>query len=468
MTENSVTISITIKAGNEEKEFHKSVHASELEEYAQGIAIEIGQEVIKASIQELDNQMVTKVPKAWRNAGTEERWFISSLGAIHYKRRVYVDEQKQRRKPVDELFGIKRYNRMSSRLQEMGSYLACNGTYRHAADQLSWLTKTSISHSAVQRMAWSIGNRIADGEEAQRDRIFENGEQQEPGKISAPVLYAESDGVWVHLQREKRKSAEVRVAILSTGRKRIGKDRFRLENKHCITAIGLNSELWQEQILREAHLCYNLEKTKLVISGGDGNQWVRHTFDRLQIHQEFILDRFHLLRAARRSFGDWEAAKDCVTQLRQYGFESVQSDLRKLIQQSYGRREQKLKEFYRYVHHNQDGLLDLECRGYSFPVRLGAIEGNVDKLVVHRMKGRGCSWRLPGVRAMLALCRNADQLRHHAYRYLPIHSSASSYFSRQNLDVQYSEAFQFPMPVFSGPHQNKLWVRQLHRLIHGR
>jgi hypothetical protein len=42
-----------------------------LEEYAQGIAIEIGQEVIKASIQEIDNQMVAKVPNAWRNAGTE-------------------------------------------------------------------------------------------------------------------------------------------------------------------------------------------------------------------------------------------------------------------------------------------------------------------------------------------------------------------------------------------------------------
>jgi hypothetical protein len=53
---------------------------------------------------------------------------------------------------------------------------------------------------------------------------------------------------------------------------------------------------------------------------------------------------------------------------------------------------------------HQDGLLDLECRGYSLPVHLGAIEGNVDKLVVHRMKGTDCSWRLPGVRAMLALC----------------------------------------------------------------
>ena len=467
MTENSVTISITIKAGKEEKTYQKAVKASELEEYAQGIAIEIGQEVIKASIEEIDTQMMTKVPKTWKNAGTEGRWLISSLGAIHYKRRVYLDEENKRRKPADELLGIKRYGRMSNRVQEMGSYLASQVTYRHAANQLSWLTKTSISHSAIQRMAWTIGNRIADGEESERKRIFEKGEQEEPGKISAPVLYAESDGVWVHLQGEKRKSAEVRVAILSTGRKQIGKDRFRLENKHCITAVGLNSEMWQEQILREAHLCYDLRNTHLVISGGDGNQWVRQSFDRLQIHQEFILDRFHLLRAARRAFGDWEAAKDCVNHLRQHGFESVQSDLKNLIQQSCGKRQQKLKEFYRYVRHNQDGLLDLEKRGYSFPVRLGAIEGNVDKLVVHRMKGRGCSWRLSGVRAMLALCRNADQLKYHAYHYFPIQSPQRSYQSQQNLDVEYSEVLQFPMPIFTGPHRNKPWVRHLHQIIYG-
>jgi len=468
MTEDSVPISITINVGNEKIQYQKPVAYGALEDTVQNLALEIGRRIFQASIQDIDNRMVLAVPKTWRNAGTEERCLISSLGPVQYKRRIYLDEQRKRRKPLDELLGVRRYGRMSGRVQEMGSYLACNGTYRQAADQLSWLLKTPISHSSIQRMAWTIGNRIADGEEAQRKRIFENGEQQEPGKITAPVLYGESDGVWVHLQREKRRSAEVRVAILSTGRKQIGKDRFRLENKHCITAIGLNSEMWQERVLLEAHLCYNLEKTKLLICGGDGNQWVRRTFDRMQVPQEFVLDRFHLQRAAKRAFEDREAAKDYVSRLQLQGFESVQPDLRKLIQQSCGKRKEKLKDFYRYIHHGQDGLLDLKVRGYSLPAYLGAIEGNVDKLVVHRMKGRGCSWRLSGVRAMLALCRNADQLRHHAYRYLPLQMPEHSYRRLPNLEVKYSETYQYTMPIFQGPHQNKPWVRSLHFLIHGR
>jgi len=31
---------------------------------------------------------------------------ISSVGEMRYKRRIYLDEQKHRRKPVDELLGL--------------------------------------------------------------------------------------------------------------------------------------------------------------------------------------------------------------------------------------------------------------------------------------------------------------------------------------------------------------------------
>jgi len=278
MTEATVAISITINVGKRVKKIEQKVKGKEIEEIAQEIGIEIGQEILRDGIQELDRQMAKEVPKGWRNVGTEGRWVISSVGEIHYTRRIYQDEQKCRRKPMDELLGLEEKGRMSQRVREMGSYLASEGTYRRAASELSWLLKTAVSHSAVQRMVWQTGRRIAAGEEAERERIFENGEEIGGGKEVAPVLYGESDGVWVHLQREKRKSAEVRVAILSGGRKQIGKDRFRLEKKCCLTAVGMNSEEWQEQVLRTAHLKYDLSQTKLLISGGDGNQWVRHSF----------------------------------------------------------------------------------------------------------------------------------------------------------------------------------------------
>jgi hypothetical protein len=468
MTDDAVDISITIKVEDVVMEIQKKVPIDAVEESIHSMTTGLGQQMLDGVIQVLDDRIAQNVPAGWRNVGTEKRWMVSSLGVVRYKRRVYQDEHRRRRKPVDDLFGVQPYERMSGRVKEMGSSLASSETYRLAADQLSYLLKTPISHSSVQRMVWSVGNRIADGEEAECKRIFEGGEPLEGGKIPAPVLYGESDGVWVHLQREKRRSTEVRVAILSTGRKQVGKDRFRLENKHCMTAIGLNSEAWQEYILREAHVAYDLTQTRILISGGDGNQWVRHSFDQMDLPQQFVLDRFHLQRAARRAFQDRGQARRVVSRLRQEGFEAVAPELKQHIQQAEGRRRKLLLEFYQYVHNNRDGLLDLQYRACSISTCLGAIEGNVDKLVVHRMKGCGCSWRLPGIRAMLALCRHADQLRSHAYCYLPLQTPPRTYHTTQFLEVEYAETTQGSLPVFQGPHQNKPWVRSLHRLIYGR
>jgi len=468
MTENSVVISITIRVSEREVKIENEIGIGNMEEAIQGIMLEAGQQAFGMGIKAIDDRIAEQLPRGWQNVGTEERWIVSSIGALRYRRRVYLDENKQRRKPLDEILRVERYGRVSERVQEMGSSLACMGTYRLAASQLSWLIKTPISHSAVQRMVWTTGNRIADGEEAERRRVFESGGQVESGKVKAPVLYGESDGVWVHLQREKHKSAEVRAAILSTGRKQIGKDRYRLENKRCITAIGLNSEMWQEQIVREAHLTYDLSQTQILISGGDGNQWVRQSFDRMGIQQEFVLDRFHLHRAARRAFQDRAEAKHMVTRLRREGFAAVHDELRKQIEQAEGKKKDKLKDFYKYVCNNQDGLLDLEQRRFTHPACLGGIEGNVDKLVVHRMKGRGCSWRLRGLRAMLALCRNCDQLKLHTYHYLPTQAPEKIIHRLPNLEVEYSEALQKSMPIFRGPDQDKPWVKSLYRYVHGR
>ncbi len=84
----------------------------------------------------------------------------------------------------------------------MGAWLATQNSYRDAADELSYLVKNRITHSKIQRMVWSIGNALADVEEAEIKQWdgAEDGEE----KISAPVLFGESDGVMISLaEREE-------------------------------------------------------------------------------------------------------------------------------------------------------------------------------------------------------------------------------------------------------------------------
>jgi hypothetical protein len=468
MTDGSVPLSIHINVADVTLEFEEVLLPDKLEASIQHLICGVGIQLLGGVIQVLDEALRQEVPEGWRNAGREARTLVSSLGAIRYRRRIYVDEQGERRKPVDELLGVERYERLSGRVKEMGASLVSTQTYRLAADQLSYLTGTALSPNTVQRMAWAVGERIVAGEEAQRQRVFESGAALPAGPIEAPVLYGESDGVWIHLQREEKRSAEVRVAVLSSGRIPLGKDRYRLENKHAWTALEVTSEQWQEQILQEAHLTYDLEKTKVLICGGDGGAWVRRSFERLGLPDHFVLDRFHLRRAARRAFENQETASQVVARLRKEGYAAVSDELQGYVQQAQGRPQEKLLEFQEYVSNNQEGLIDLKHRGLEVGPCLGAIEGNVDKLVAHRMKGRGCSWRLRGAKVMLALCRHREELRSHAYAYLPLTSPPKAHRRTQVLGVEYEQAFQAPMPIFSGPAQNQPWVQRLHEWIYGR
>lgn len=468
MTEKTVPISIVVKVYEQKIKYERNIPIQELEKGIDEIVKEIGCQILQAGIKGMDDELRKTVPETWQNVGTEKRSVISIVGWIQYQRRIYKDETGKRRKPVDEILGLEPYARTSGVVEQMGAYLASESNYREAASLLSWILKTEFNHSSIQRMVWKVGKQIADMEEAEREQIFTKGEEARGGKIKTDVLYGESDGVWVSLQRENKKSAEVRVGVMYTGKVLIGKKRYGLENKCSVVSIGIGSEAWQEELLRLAHINYDLESIKLLIAGGDGNNWVKRSFVRFEMKHEFVLDRFHLYRAARRAMGNRKIAHKIIKQLRQAGFGAAKDELLDLISQSQDPGKEKLKEFYNYLRNNQDGLRDLGYRGYSQALSsLGSIEGNVDKLVVRRMKGRGRSWKRQGLRAMLAVCQHKQVLKNLTFQYQSVTVTKKPKHRRQNLSVHYSEWVQAQMPVFSGPHQGKPWVKSLYRYAHG-
>jgi hypothetical protein len=65
------------------------------------------------------------------------------------------------------MMGLDRYQRETNVVRMMGAWLATQNSYRDAADELSYQVKNKITHSKIQRMVWSIGNELADVEEAE-------------------------------------------------------------------------------------------------------------------------------------------------------------------------------------------------------------------------------------------------------------------------------------------------------------
>ena len=109
MTENSVAISIIIRVSEREVKIENEIEIGDMEETIQGIMLETGQQAFGMGIKAIDDRIAEKLPSGWQNVGTEERWIVSSIGALRYRRRVYLDENKQRRKPLDEILRVERY-----------------------------------------------------------------------------------------------------------------------------------------------------------------------------------------------------------------------------------------------------------------------------------------------------------------------------------------------------------------------
>jgi len=130
-----------------------------------------------------------------------------------------------------------------------------------------------------------------------------------------------------------------------------------------------------------------------------------------------------------------------------------------------------LEAVSRYITENATGLGDYRQRMAkpdSSLRRLGAMEGNVDKLVVRRMKNQSMNWSIKGIRRMLAV------------RFMYLEGSLQEYLTRQaeepalaNMAIRlkrflhrklkqqsHEEWLQVGLPALSGPHAPRPWVLQ--------
>jgi hypothetical protein len=465
MTEKTVNISITTEINNKAIKREISAEAASLDGEMIRLMFELIREAIARGLEAIDDQIREREAKGWKNLGREKHHVITAVGEVEIKRRVYRDGAGKRRKPLDEMMGLDRYQRETNVVRMMGAWLATQNSYRDAADELSYLVKNRITPSKIQRMVWSIGNALADVEEAEIKQW--DGAEDWQEKISSPILFGESDGVMIALQREKQRRIEARVGIMYTGKKTIGVGRKRLENKVCMTKIVSNSEEWKQIIQKMADRHYDLSAVKYLITGGDGNTWVKQSFDYIGVEKRAnVLDRFHLYRASKTALGFNRETIQMVRRMRQEGLGYVEDELFRAKENARGRKKKRIAGYIQYLQDNQVSLKDVQISENGHNLSLGGIEGNVDKLVARRMKGRGRSWRIPGARAMVTLCRYRPQLRDLALK-LTRHHSPYSPLTRKKT-ISYDSWLRCSLPLFSGSNKSKPWVKELKRNLNNR
>lgn len=444
-----------------------------LDRYLADAAMEWARRCYQAILEEVDRLIAEGRDRQLTIEHCRGVWYQTCLGPVRVKRRQYRGEGKGRyRYLLDELVGMGKYRHVTHAVQERVLEMATLMPYRRSAEVLRKLSAIDLPHQTI----WRLVARAADSylKKAERELrwFLETGEM--PGGEGRKVgrLLVEADGVVLSLQRERERKAEVKLGIAYEGWTRVGKDRHRTVNKTAFAAVASGDDFWGGMTLK-LHKAYDLSEVEDTVVGGDGARWVKEGAD--YVNGRFQLDRYHLHRELCTALGrDRETKGEVWRALEEGNTEAGLRVLAEAMKQAHGEQSQRIAHAYGYLQENRSGLVDYRL-GLGTPGkelrRTGAIEGNVDKLVVRRMKNQGMSWTVRGIRRLLCIRflvlegKLADYLRARDAREVPRLPKRRVRRLVNRAITQDSTAWlQANVPALRGPHASRPWAQALRTL----
>ena len=438
-------------------------------------ALELARKWFKAILEQLDKTIAKHRGNDLSIEHIRGIWYQTCMGAVKVKRRQYRDKRGKYRYLLDEIMGMDRRWHVTHRVQELVSELATAMPYRRSAEVLRNTSAIDIAHQTI----WRIIARIADPhiEKARLDVkwFVETGEipKGEGKKLSR--LLVEADGVMLSLQREKERKAEVKLGIAYEGWEKVGKDRHRTVNKTAYAAIAGEQTFWAGMTLKLQGR-YDLSRIGETIVGGDGARWVKEGAG--YINGRFQLDRYHLNREITAALGRDKETKGKVWQsIAQGNIESGLGTLAESMSRACGEQAKRIAHAYRYLWENRSGLADYRLNVAEEERkelrRTGAIEGNIDKLVVRRMKNQGMSWTIKGIRRLLCvrfLVREGKltewlDRRNTKDPHMPIPPKTLRRLVNRLSMQQPDDWLKAEVPALHGPHASRPWAIILKSLL---
>lgn len=430
----------------------------------------LAQEVAKALLEGLDEELMKERDQSLKVERLSEHRIITVFGDVRVKRRLYRNSNGDCRFLLDEKMGLDKGCHMSIKVKELATFISSYFPFQRSEEILRAILPSGISHTSIHRLVGKVTDPHLEAEEKQIEEVFEDGIIPESEGRIVSHLFAEADGTSIALQREGAKRAEVKVGIAHEGWQKVSKDRYRLKKKTVYNGIMDGKRFWEAFSLALAKK-YDLSQIGKIIVGGDGAPWVKEGAELLGGLYE--LDRFHLKRALHRGLANdplvAEVYQACITG-------EIDKVDRLLIQAQEKADSDRAKEIMRlraYLMENSYGLRDYRLEVNGDGLRgLGAIEGNVDKLVANRMKKRGMSWTIKGAQRMARLIslREMGQLHFwitHKDKSGDRQSPGKAISKEPILKKDIGTWLQAALPSLHGPHQDRLWVQILRALSHG-
>jgi hypothetical protein len=432
-------------------------------------ALEWARKAYESILAQTDKALAARRTDGLQIEHIRDVWYQTCLGPVKIRRRQYWDG-KSNRYLLDEMMGMNKRCHVTNSVQALALDLASTMPYRRSADVLQKTTAIDMTHQTIWRLVAKAADPYLKKTEQELKWFQETGEIPDSGGKRVARLMVEADGVMLSLQREKERKTEVKLGIAYEGWESVGKDRYKTANKTIFAAVTGGDTFWGGMSLK-LQKQYDLSNVGETIVGGDGANWVKEGAS--YINGQFQLDRYHLNKELTMALGQDKETKGKVWQACQCG--DVETGLRimaEAMQQAKGEQARRIAKAYHYLHTNSDGIADYRLKlgeeGKKLR-RTGAMEGNVDKLVVRRMKNQGMSWSIKGIRRLLCV------------RFLVLEGKLTSWLAEDkselpiiglsakkirkivtNLSEQEPDAWlQAGLPALNGPHASRPWVNIL-------
>jgi hypothetical protein len=391
----------------------KGLDFKSLEQEVFSYVCKLGVEIINAVLSNVDKQLVEERNKEeFRHKGLKRNTIKTIMGSVEYHRAIYEtidsDGNKKYIYLLDELLNMDTIGKMSGTLVEKVLENVSSKSYRKSAQNVSSLTGQSISHGAAWGLVQKFGEKLEKDETDKVER-FKKGDLN--GTREVDVLFMESDGLWLSMQRKDRPKGvsgkrEIKLGIHYEGWEKRGrngkKETYRIKNKGVVAGFVAPEEF---KLLRDANIAetYNYDEIKLKVLNGDGAAWIRNGHD--ADGDIFQLDRFHIARAIVRNIKDKNEARKLWKMFKNSQYKSFMGRLNELKYECGGVYEEvkKIAELENYIISNKDGVIPYQKRVQLpqspeglFYRNMGTMETNVFNVLGNRMKGQKMSWSTKG------------------------------------------------------------------------
>lgn len=363
----------------------------------------LGQEYTRDFLERYDMYLMENRDKeAYRNKGKRKTTVKTIYGEVEYERRIYQVTREDGLTEfvflLDEQLEISGVGLISMNMAEQMVSNITEMSYRETAEKITEMTGQSISAMGVWNVIQTLGDKVCEDEH----KLVE---AHKAGKVKgdkeAPVLFEETDGVYVRLQREKQDKGEIKVGIAYDGWKKTGRDRYALDGKVVVAGFSKSKEF---QEYREATIAqaYNLDETDIRIMNADGAEWVKNICEADTIFQ---LDSFHRNKAIKENVPYPQAVNAIYELLNNHDIDGVFNYLEIYKNSIYEEDEiEKAERLIKYLKNNRSGLIPYTEKGLKLPENnkglvyrnMGTMENHVWSIIAKRMKHNHTCWSIKG------------------------------------------------------------------------